>query len=153
MHQNLTLKAFVQSCRHHSLVKCLHFLFLFCCIFHFGQESFAENFYLVQKDRFLEEADQHHQQFYAQSLSTDRRKIVENHKYELMELQSEIKTNKSYLDENIQLKNYLFSIYNRLIERFNLIKDIKLSQELKIEKTDFTPNLFDNEEIKRYTFE
>ena len=77
MHQNLTLKAFVQSCRHHSLVKCLHFLFLFCCIFHFGQESFAENFYLVQKDRFLEEADQHHQQFYAQSLSTDRRKIVE----------------------------------------------------------------------------
>jgi len=84
------------------------------------------------------------------SLNENNKKIDELYKIERNELKSEIKDKQFYLEENIKLKNFLFSIYNKLIERFSLIKGVKLSEELQLEEKDFTPNLFENEEIKKY---
>lgn len=76
-------------------------------------------------------------------------KIIKFQK-EIFDLKSELSNMMHYKKENINLHNMLFHIYNKLIERLELSKNIKISPELKVIERDFKPDLFNNEEVGRY---
>ena len=79
---------------------------------------------------------------------------IEDVKYvkenEISQLKSEVQSNLEYKQENIRLSQMLFTIYNALIERLSLEKEIKLSKDFSLIERDFKPDLFDNSEIKQY---
>lgn len=75
---------------------------------------------------------------------------IESYLDQINSLNSEISTYAVYKEENIKLHNMLFHLYNRLIHRLSLERDINLNPELNVTEKDFKPDLFDNEEIAQY---
>jgi hypothetical protein len=69
---------------------------------------------------------------------------------EIKQLQQEVLGMKNYKTENENLKFMLFQLYNHLIERLKMDKNIKLDPSLEVKEKDFTPNLYDNVDIIRY---
>lgn len=75
----------------------------------------------------------------------------EQYQKEIISLQNELIAMKEFKEENILLHKMLFRLYNMLFEEFRLDRNISIKDEfLNIKETDFSPNLFDNEEIGRY---
>ena len=69
---------------------------------------------------------------------------------EIKQLKSEIKIFEEYKKENLKMSNMLFLLYNKLIERLKLNRDIIIDKSLLITEKDFEPSLFDNKEIITY---
>ena len=75
---------------------------------------------------------------------------LEYHIDEINNLKSELRQLKVHQKDNLKLHNYLYLIYNQLIDTFSLNKNMNLDPTLKVEEKDFKPELFDNEAIKVY---
>ena len=83
-------------------------------------------------------------------LEENNKDKVENYLNEIHSLKTELSNYLIYKQENIKLHNMLFHLYNKLIERLSLERDIKINPDLKVTEKDFKPDLFDNEEIAQY---
>jgi len=75
---------------------------------------------------------------------------VEKYIYEIYYLNEEMESLKVSKEENIKLHNMLYSLYNKLIERLSLDKNIKIDPKFILSEKDFQPRMFDNEEIAQY---
>ena len=70
---------------------------------------------------------------------------------QVKDLNIEVSALDNYKKENLRFHYMLFNLYNQLIERLKLDKNLSISKELlNIEEKDFNPNLFDNSEIVSY---
>ena len=78
------------------------------------------------------------------------KKDVERLQFENTQLNYSIYEYKNYKEENIHLHNMLFNIYNQLVDRLSLEKDLTLDPTLKVTERDFKPRLLDNKELKNY---
>lgn len=83
-------------------------------------------------------------------IDQDSKAKLEGYVNEITSLQAELKHLKVHERDNLKLQNYLYHIYNQLIDTFSLNKSIKLDAALKVTEHDFKPDLFENEAIKTY---
>jgi hypothetical protein len=83
-------------------------------------------------------------------LETTNKENSDKYYVEMKQLKSELKVYEEYKKENLKMSNMLFQIYNKLIERLKLNRNININENLLITEKDFEPNLFDNKEIMTY---
>jgi len=114
-----------------------------------------EKLYTIQKDQ-KEESNKYKSQL---DLMVNKLADIENeykdrmysNLAEISNLKGELETHIVYKKENMKMHSMLFQIYNMLIERFRIDKNMKFSHpELVVEEADFKCNLFDNNEICNY---
>ena len=75
----------------------------------------------------------------------------ETHARELKQLKVELREYEDYKKENQKLNNMLYQLYNKLIQRLKLSKDIIIDEKYNnLNEKDFEANLFDNREISDY---
>jgi len=76
---------------------------------------------------------------------------LDKYQKEIKDLQSQVAAIDYYKQENLKYHYMLFNLYNQLIERLRLEKNINIAKELlNVEEKDFKPDLFDNGEIIKY---
>ena len=83
-------------------------------------------------------------------LEKDNQFRIEEYVNEIKVLKEDLSAMKTYKIENENLKFMLFQLYNHLIERLRIDKNLKLDPSLEVKEKDFKPNLFDNVDIIRY---
>jgi hypothetical protein len=80
----------------------------------------------------------------------NNRDKVEKYTQQINSLKSELSTYTVYKDENVKLQKMLFHLYNKLIERLTLDRNIQLDPSLNVLEKDFKPDLMDNNELAQY---
>lgn len=81
---------------------------------------------------------------------TNNKDKVERYVEDINILKMENNSLRVYKDENVKLQKMLFALYNKLIERLALDRNINLDPSLKCIEKDFKPDLIDNNEIAQY---
>lgn len=84
------------------------------------------------------------------ALESINKESADQHYSEVKQLKAELKVYEEYKKENLKMHNMLFQLYNKLIERLKLNREISISSHFLITEGDFEPNLFDNKEIISY---
>jgi len=76
---------------------------------------------------------------------------INNYQLEINNMKRELETYLVYKNDNIKMTSMLFKLYNMLIERFKVDRNINFTHtELQVEESDFKCNMFDNIEIFNY---
>lgn len=83
-------------------------------------------------------------------IDKDFQSKLENYIIEINNLKQEQNNLKIHEKENLKLQNYIYHIYNKLIDNFRFNKSMTIDKSLNVKEEDFNPNLFDNEAIKTY---
>jgi hypothetical protein len=69
---------------------------------------------------------------------------------EIRILNLELANSKVYKEEIFKMQKMLYHIYNKLVTRLALDKDIQLNPSLNVQEKDFRPELFDSTELAKY---
>jgi len=84
------------------------------------------------------------------SLDKSSKESSDKYTVELKQLRFELDNCKNIKEENIEMNKMLFQLYNKLIERLKLNRNIIIKEDYLVNERDFLPNLFDNKEIMNY---